>query len=131
MDHRVLGGGGIDVDMATGRPRPHTQEEKQAAVQGRYQEITREAVELAAELQNSPALRVLFEQCRDRLIAIASKDETFMALSKTIGALRHNLEIAPMLAAQEVRRMMGPQMSSFIQEEPAEEPQSAPEGIPD
>jgi hypothetical protein len=125
MAHQPMGGGGLEVDMTTGLPRPRTREVKQAEVTNRYQEAVQEAVGLAAELQSSPALRVLFNQCRDRLIHLAVKDEVFMALSKTIGAFRHKLEVAPYLAEQEVLRIMGPQMASFIEEE-----QVAPEGIP-
>lgn len=124
MSHQIMGGG-MDVDMVSGRPLPNTLETKQAAIQSRHQEVVQEAVELAAELQSSPALRVLFNQCRDRLIFLASKDEVFMALSKAIGAMQYKLEIAPAVAEQEVRRIMGPQMASFMREE-----QAAPEGIP-
>jgi hypothetical protein len=125
MVHQPMGSGGLDVDMITGRPRPRTPEAREAAVINRHQESVQEAIGLAAELQSSPILRVLFNQCRDRLIALASKDEVFMALSKAIGALQYKLDVAPLLAEQEVRRIMGPQMASFLREE-----QAAPEGIP-
>lgn len=125
MAHQPMGGGGLDVDMITGRPRPRTQEAKQDQVRNRHQETVQEAVGLAAELQSSPALRVLFEQCRDRLKLLASRDEVFIALARTVGALQYKLEIAPLLAEQEVLRIMGPQMASFLREERA-----APEGIP-
>ena len=126
MAHQPMGSGGLDVDMTTGLPRRVTPEAKQDQVKNRYQEAVQESIALAAELQFSPALRVLFNQCRDRLIALASKDEVFMALAKTVGALRHGIEVAPLLAEQEVRRIMGPQMASFI----IEDEQAAPEGIP-
>jgi hypothetical protein len=125
MAYQPMGSGGMDVDMITGLPRPRTIEAKKNGAIKRHQEAVQEAVGLAAELQSSLALRVLFEQCRDRLLALAAKDEVFMAQSRMIGALRHKLEIAPYLAEQEVFRIMGPQMESFLRES-----QAAPEGIP-
>ena len=119
MSHQPMGGGGLDVDMVTGRPRPRTPEARGNGAIARHQEAVQEAVGLAADLQSSPALRVLFNQCRDRLIHLATKDEVFMALSKVIGALQYKLEVAPHLAEQEVRRIMGPQMASFLSEEEA------------
>ena len=126
MAHQPMSGGGLDVDMTTGLPRRGIPEAKQDQVKNRYQEAVQESIALAAELQFSPALRVLFNQCRDRLVALATKDEVFMALAKTVGALRHGIEVAPILAEQEVRRIMGPQMASFI----TEAEQAASEEIP-
>jgi|WetSurMetagenome_2_1015567.scaffolds.fasta_scaffold114243_2 hypothetical protein len=125
MAHQPMGSGGLDVDMITGRPRPITPEARKNGAIARHQEAVQGAIGLAAELQSSPVLRVLFNQCRDRLIHLATKDEVFMAHAKTIGVLRHELEVAPLLAEQEVFRIMGPQMASFMREE-----EVAPEGIP-
>lgn len=126
-----MGGAGLDVDMVTGRPLVKDQAVKEAEVRARYQESTREAVELALELQNSPVLRLLLKKYRARLVHLASLDPECQALTGVIGSLRYTLEVAPREAGKVIHRLMGPQMSSFIQEEPEEELQSAPEGIPD
>lgn len=120
MAHQVLGGGGADVDMVSGQPKgsvPHPREQKAVA---RYREAVHKALDLSQELRaGSPVVRLLAERLRSRMLELVRQDEKCQATLEVISALRHELEVAPVLAEEEMRRIMGPQLSQFLEESEA------------
>jgi hypothetical protein len=128
MSHQVLGGGGIDVDMVSGRPKDP--QVKNAEAQARYHDAVTKSLELLAELQNgSPGFRIAVQQAYDRLAALAKEDPIFQTNLNIILAYRHEVEIAPRLALELLRRFAGPQLSQFVGVEEQEEA-AASEEIP-
>ncbi|MDI6752764.1 MAG: hypothetical protein QME78_00030 [Thermodesulfobacteriota bacterium] len=130
MSHQIMGGGGIDVDMVTGRPQPKTPETRAAAAKNYYRETVQETLALSAELRGSPVLKVLLDQYQARLVFLASQDPECRALEGIVRTIRHRLEVAPLEAEKLVRRVMGPQLAQFIEETEEEAVEAAPEGIP-
>jgi hypothetical protein len=127
--HKVMAGGGLDVDMVTGLPRVKDPEVKKAEAQCRYEEAANKALSLVAELKNgSPGFQIAVRKYLERLIQLARKDRFCQAYESIILAYRHELEVAPLLAHNHVRRVVGPQLAEFVEE--PEEPEAAPEGIP-
>jgi len=123
MAHQPMGGGGIDVDMITGRPRISDPAAQLSKVASRYHDAIEEAGALAAELQTSPVLKILLDRYQNRLMCLADQDPECQALTSIISIMRHKLEVAPLEAEKLVRRVMGPQISSLIAQE---EVQAAP-----
>jgi hypothetical protein len=120
MTHQILGGGGADTEIATGLPKITAVEARQQKTVNKYRTAMSQALGLAQELQvGSPVVRVLAEKYRRRLTHLASQDAECRALLEIIGALRHTLEVAPQVAEDEVRRVMGPQLVHFLEESEA------------
>ena len=131
MSHQILGGGGPEVDMVSGHPRDIVPNKQEDEAKARYQGAVQEAVELTAELQTSPVLKVLTAKYRERLVALARQDPECQALEGIILSLRYKLELAPLQAEQQLRRLLGRHLPQFMENESQEEEsQAAPEGIP-
>lgn len=120
MNHQVLHGSGVDTDIATGLPKTGEVEERQQQAIHRYREKMQQSLGLAQELQaGSPVVTLLADRYRKRLQVLAIEDEECRALLQIIGALRHTLEVAPLEAEKEIRRILGPQLVHFLEEEGA------------
>jgi len=126
VTHQILGGGGIDVDMVSGLPKDP--QAKNAEAQARYHDAVTKSLELLAELKNgSPGFRIAVQQAYDRLMALAKEDPIFQANLNIILAYRHEIEMAPRVALELLKRIAGPQLDQFVEVE--EEP-AASEEIP-
>lgn len=128
MTHQILGGGGPEVDMISGHPRDVAPSKQEEEAKTRYHGAVQEAVELTAELQSSPVVRVLAAKYRERLLALAREDPECRVLEGILLGLRYNLELAPIQAEQRLRRVLGPYLQQFMkQESQGDESQAAPE----
>ena len=129
MAHEFMTGGGADVDMVHGRPTK-TVDKQQIKAQKKYQDTVQGALAIAAELQGgNPIVRAVLKRYRARLMQLAAEDAECRTLEGILADLRFKLEVAPLLAEDRLRQVLGPQLMSFL-EEPEEEEQVAPQGIP-
>lgn len=122
MTLRIMEGSGVGTDMISGRPGvDFAQIKKQEAIKKATQ-VIQEASDLKDELHGgSPIVQVLMERYRDRLITLASQDPECKSLEGIIGSIRYKIEVAPALAENHIRQVLGPELISFLKEKPQED----------
>lgn len=126
MPHQPMGAGGLDVEIGTGLPRQvKTQEERQAEENLKKQQARVEAINLLAELQESPGLSLVYRELMNRMTELAVADPQCQAFKRIIIGWRNKLDPIPAVANHMARHALGPVLSSLVPEVPV-----APEGIP-
>lgn len=115
MSHRVMGGGGLSVDMVSGRPKSMSATEETAKAQARVQEATERAWALMQELeQGSPGFELIIKRYAERLCQLSKEDRECQVYETLLSQYRYELGVAPLLAQNQVRRVSGPELAPYI-----------------
>jgi len=121
MAHQIMGNGGIDVDMTSGRPAAQVaaqvMDAKKLAAVEKYRRVQNEAADLENELYGgNPVLKMLFRKMQERLTILAGNDEVLKSFAEMAKAIEFKLEVMPLIAKQEALRILGPKLSSLLGE---------------
>ena len=114
--------GGIDVDIATGRPLEAVPRKEDGTDRKRLQQAIQRRNEILAELAgDSPVLQTIYNRLVNRLMVLVSQDPECQALEGILIDLKRQIDYVP--------RMVKKQMGHVLGDIPFSE-QAAPEGIP-
>lgn len=109
MAHQPMGGCGVEVDIGTGRPRSvKTLEERQTGQRIQQEQAKIGALNLLADLQDSPGLSLVFHALEERLMELAAVDPQCLTLRKIIVGWRSTLNPFPVAADRMARHALGP-----------------------
>lgn len=123
MPHQPMGAGGLDVEIGTGLPRQiKTQEERQAEEILMKQQARVEAINLLADLKDSPGLVQVYRELMNRMTELAMADPQCQAFRRIIIGWRNKLDPIPAVANHMARHSLGPALCSLVP--------VAPDGIP-
>jgi len=118
-------GTGVDTDIATGRPVAESVAARRHEAVHKVNEARKESIDLLAELHGgNPVLEILVEEYVAILSGVASKNPRCQAIERILAKMRHKVEVAPVVAEHQARRLMGPQLEQFLIT------RAAPQGIP-
>jgi hypothetical protein len=110
-----MGGGGVEVEIASGKPREtKTPEQRQAEADLQKQQAEVERLNLLADLQDSPGLILVFQAFLDRLKELATADPQCQAFTKILVGWRSKLDPVSLGAQHMARHALGPQLRSVL-----------------
>lgn len=110
---------GVKTDIVSGRPvEVNKADLRKAQAQERFTRSILDASDMAASLhQNNAVLKVWLTQYDARLKELADNDPVCQAMEAPIDEIRSTLEVLPLLRERQAMRVLGPQLSSLVEDE--------------